>query len=53
VVEGIWDAFAGRYGAYARQNRPGLAVIKRIFEWWRLRRLSKVQEKAARAPVVH
>jgi len=53
VVEGIWDAFAGRYGAYARRNRPGLAVIKRIFEWWRLRRLSKVQEKATRAPVVH
>jgi GT2 family glycosyltransferase len=53
VVEGIWDAFAGRYGAYARRNRPGLAVIKSIFEWWRQGRLSKVQETAGRAPLVH
>ncbi|HEV2949298.1 MAG TPA: glycosyltransferase family 2 protein [Gemmataceae bacterium] len=53
VLEGIWDAFAGRYGAYAGRNRPGLAVIKSIFEWWRQRRLSMVQETAGRAPLVH
>jgi GT2 family glycosyltransferase len=52
VLEGIWDAVAGHYGPYARRNRPGISVIKSIFEWRRQRRSFKVKETAANALLI-
>jgi GT2 family glycosyltransferase len=53
VLEGIWDAWSGKYGAYVARHRPGLRALRWMFDWWRRRRLLKTQETAARAPVVH
>jgi hypothetical protein len=53
VLEGIWDAFAGHFGAYRKRSRPGLGVLRWMFEGWRHRRLSKSRETASSAPVVH
>jgi hypothetical protein len=53
VLEGIWDAWTGHFGAYVPRHRPGLRVLRWMFDWWRRRRLLKTQETAARAPAVH
>jgi len=36
IVEGLYDALAGRYGPYADRRRPGLGLLRRAFAagWW-------------------
>jgi len=41
VLEGLCDALAGRYGCFVSHARPGLSALRRLFEWWRLRRRSE------------
>jgi hypothetical protein len=52
-LEGVWDAWTGKYGAYVARHRPGLRVLRWMFDWWRRRRLFTTQETAARASAVH
>jgi GT2 family glycosyltransferase len=41
VLEGLYDAVAGHYGCFVSHARPGMPALKRLFEWWRLRRRSE------------
>lgn len=38
VLEGLHDALTGRFGPYAPRPRPGLALARSLFEWWRRKR---------------
>jgi GT2 family glycosyltransferase len=38
VLEGLWDALAGRFGPFAPGWRPGVPVLRFLFEWRRYRR---------------
>lgn len=38
VLEGLYDAMTGRYGQFPVGRRPGLVLLKQLFEWWRRRR---------------
>ena len=42
VLEGFHDAMLGRYGILERNPRPTLPVLRKLFEWWRLRRLGRL-----------
>jgi GT2 family glycosyltransferase len=52
VLNGIWDAGAGYYGPYAPRHRPGLSMLRYMFERWRHHR-NKEQEAAIRASAIH
>jgi GT2 family glycosyltransferase len=49
VLEGLCDALARRYGAYARRPRPAVGLLRGAFEAWRAcRRASPNREEADR-----
>lgn len=50
VLEGVWDAFAGRYGSYVPQNRPGLRPMRCLFDWWWHRRSRFVVTRFSGSP---
>jgi GT2 family glycosyltransferase len=51
VLEGLWDALLGRFGASTPRWRPGVPVLRSLFESRRVRRLA--QKGKTHAAVVH
>jgi GT2 family glycosyltransferase len=47
VLEGAWDAIAGRYGPYAPGPRRAVPLMRARFELWRKRRIRQARKKEA------
>lgn len=47
VLQGLYDALSGRFGAYTPGPRPALPALRRLFECWRSHRARQARQKEA------